>query len=469
MQLVLIIAIGLSVLVSETAQQPSMDSMHCISAGFAICVAFAMPVVTTLTLSILVQGTLRGFDRGRSKHFWRAARLRELAPWLGLVAVAFLLLGSPFVRMLGPGVGGRWLIPLISLGIPLLSAIGALAAWYPMERRMLCATTIRRLDEGAALQPILTRCGFVVARLRMTVLLTLAPIGIPMCIGAMAGEIAERVRPSSGDACMDIATLTSAVLLFALAPLLVGRALGLRVLKPGHLEARLRGLASDAGTALRRIYIWPTGGIVANALVIGVIPGTRAVILTDRLLESLRDDEIDAVVAHELGHIKRNHLLWFILVIIASFTLGGLLVEPCWSLLVETMPRAWIASSEDLIHLGIAFAFGLWIFGFASRRFEQQADAFAVRLLSTRQGNAAATTEAIAAVSGALSRVCDASGAEPSRHSWRHGSIQSRIHAVRCLQGVSLDALRIDRIVAGVKIVSLIFATLGIVDAIGVP
>ncbi len=468
MQLVLIIAIGLGALVGEPSLRSELQSIQLISTAWAIAVAGAMPLITTVVLWLLVRRTLFAFDRGRSQGYLRAARVRELSPWLGLLGMGILVLGSPAIASLPDGSVRRWVMPLVCLGIPMISAIGALAVWYPLEQRMLAASTIRRLDDGSSVQPMLTRGGFVVARLRMTVLLTLAPIAIPVCVGGVVGEIAERMQQGSGEPCMEMATLVSALLLFMLAPLLVGTALGLRALESGDLRSRLQELAKRAGTNIRSVYIWPTGGVVANAMVLGVIPGTRAVILTDRLLETLRDDELDAVVAHEIGHIKRNHLLWFIVVILASFTLGGLLVEPLWSLLLELLPLGTLASSQELIRFGISFAIGLWIFGFASRRFERQADAFAVQLLSAGERTATPTKEAISAVSGALARVCDVSGVAPSRHSWRHGSIQSRINAVVRLEGVLLTGFRIDQVVVGVKVVALIVATLGVVDALGV-
>ncbi|MSR40522.1 MAG: hypothetical protein EXS10_01265 [Phycisphaerales bacterium] len=462
MQLVLIIAIGLAALASDAGLHGGLESMQVLSTTWALSLAIAAPVVTTVLLSLLVRKTLRAFDRGGAHAYARAVRLREIAPWIGLGASALLLYGSPFVAQLPEGTTRRWLLPLVCVGIPLFTAIGALAAWYPLEQRFLASTLIRRLDEGSALQPFLSRGAYVAARLRLTVLLTLAPIGIPMCIGALVAECIERVEPGTGQTSMDIATVASAVLLFMLAPLLVRGALGLRVLEQGALRMRLDQIAMDAGAAIRAIYIWPTGGLVANAMVLGVIPGTRAVILTDRLVESLRDDELDAVVAHEIGHIKRRHLLWFIVVIIASFTLGGFIVEPLWWMSVEASQDESLAGMRDVISIGAAFALGLWIFGFASRRFERQADAFAVQLLSTRQGASEATPEAIASVVGALQMVCKASGVAETRHSWRHGSIRSRTDALRSLHGIDLHRFPIDRTANTLKLASIIIALLNV-------
>ena len=51
------------------------------------------------------------------------------------------------------------------------------------------------------------------------------------------------------------------------------------------------------------------GRKVANAAQMGMLPGLRYVLLTDYLIDHLDRDELDAVVAHELGHARQHHLL----------------------------------------------------------------------------------------------------------------------------------------------------------------
>ena len=60
---------------------------------------------------------------------------------------------------------------------------------------------------------------------------------------------------------------------------------------------------------------------MANAAVIGLLPGWRYVLLSDRLIETMTDAEIEAVFAHELGHIVHNHMAWLV-VFFAILILG---------------------------------------------------------------------------------------------------------------------------------------------------
>ena len=59
---------------------------------------------------------------------------------------------------------------------------------------------------------------------------------------------------------------------------------------------------------------------VANAMITGVLPSLRYVLITDHLLDHLSEDELEAVVAHEIAHGRQHHLLfkagsWLVLVV----------------------------------------------------------------------------------------------------------------------------------------------------------
>jgi Zn-dependent protease with chaperone function len=76
------------------------------------------------------------------------------------------------------------------------------------------------------------------------------------------------------------------------------------------IAARLTAVASRAGIRLRttRVIASRTRK-VANALQVGWLPSLQWVVMTDYLLDSLTDADVDAVFAHELGH-ARGHDTW---------------------------------------------------------------------------------------------------------------------------------------------------------------
>ena len=77
-----------------------------------------------------------------------------------------------------------------------------------------------------------------------------------------------------------------------------------------ELKARLVRLSERAGTRVRGVYQWKLSekSNKANAALTG-LGSTRRIILADTLLEGYSPDEIEAVLAHELGHHVHNHIL----------------------------------------------------------------------------------------------------------------------------------------------------------------
>ena len=90
-----------------------------------------------------------------------------------------------------------------------------------------------------------------------------------------------------------------------------------------ELKRRLIVLGERAGTRVRGVYKWHLSekSKKANAALTG-LGATRRIILADTLLDNYSDDEIEAVLAHELGHHVHRHILKSIFVQ-AGITLLG--------------------------------------------------------------------------------------------------------------------------------------------------
>ncbi len=89
------------------------------------------------------------------------------------------------------------------------------------------------------------------------------------------------------------------------------------------LRRRLVVLSERAGTRVRGVYRWRLSekSKKANAALTG-LGATRRIILADTLLDNYSADEIEAVLAHELGHHVHRHILKSIFVQ-AVITLAG--------------------------------------------------------------------------------------------------------------------------------------------------
>jgi Zn-dependent protease with chaperone function len=81
-------------------------------------------------------------------------------------------------------------------------------------------------------------------------------------------------------------------------------------LQDEDLKLRLVRLGERAGTRVRGVYKWHLSekSKKANAALTG-LGNTRRIILADTLLDHYSADEIEAVLAHELGHHVHKHIL----------------------------------------------------------------------------------------------------------------------------------------------------------------
>jgi STE24 endopeptidase len=86
-------------------------------------------------------------------------------------------------------------------------------------------------------------------------------------------------------------------------------------LRDDELTARLTRLSERSGAKVRGVYEWMLSEKTrkANAALMG-LGRTRRIVISDTLLSTCDHDEIEAVLAHELGHHVHRHMLKAIVV-----------------------------------------------------------------------------------------------------------------------------------------------------------
>jgi len=209
---------------------------------------------------------------------------------------------------------------------------------------------------------------------------------------------------------------------FLFLPFVLRIALRTKPLPDGPLRTRLEAYSRRVGFRFRDIRVWPTGGDTANAVVVGALPRFRYVFITDGLLNALDEDEIEAVFAHEAGHARRGHVLLFfgftvVLSLLqfvpgAEVVLGGAL---SWA------PPIVRQLLLVIVWLGV-------VFGWVSRRFEQEADVFCIDTLKLPDD---ASPSADHPFARALARIGEDVGEIREVTGWRHFSIADRVAFAR--------------------------------------
>jgi STE24 endopeptidase len=158
-----------------------------------------------------------------------------------------------------------------------------------------------------------------------------------------------------------------------------------RPLPEGDLTRRLLALAERAHTRVRGVYTFDMSRktTAANAALMG-LGNTRRIVLGDTLLKEFSNEEIEVVLAHELGHHVHGDI-WKLLVLQSLLTLGGLyLVNVIFHFAAETLHLYQGLSDVATLPLLLALAalFGLIVMPLNnaySRHVEYQADEYALQ------------------------------------------------------------------------------------------
>jgi Zn-dependent protease with chaperone function len=216
-----------------------------------------------------------------------------------------------------------------------------------------------------------------------------------------------------------LSTLTSIVWMLILAPPAMVWGWGLKPLSAGESRLQIEAELHANKSPVREIVTWPeTLFAGSTAGVIGLFPRFRYLLVSPRLLRFLSPEELRAVVAHESGHLKRRHLLFYAFSFLAFIELlifaSMLLTFSEWLGLWE-MPTI-LYGAAALLGLLIFFRFGL---GFLSRNFERQADCHSLKRLGLEP------------ISQALLKVAWLNGIDPEKPNWHHYGIMERLNFLR--------------------------------------
>jgi len=134
--------------------------------------------------------------------------------------------------------------------------------------------------------------------------------------------------------------------------------------------------------------IWPLfEGQSLTAGIMGLIRRFRYILITPALIKTMTSEEVDAVIAHEIGHVKKYHLQLYILLLLGFAPLAQISMLPIQYFLLKSDflyyvidfssngPQAVLGfMSAVLPSFLLMIIYFRFVFGFFMRNFERQAD-----------------------------------------------------------------------------------------------
>lgn len=194
-------------------------------------------------------------------------------------------------------------------------------------------------------------------------------------------------------------------------PYLLARAWGCRRLPEGEIADSIRRLEDKAGVRFSRVYLWePGGGSVQNAAAVGIFPPFRYLFLTPALVRGMNADELEAVILHELGHVERKHLLFYLFTSLAGINFAVLA-----GLMLPLAP-----AERFILTVAMVLFYFRFVFGWLSRNMERQADLFSLEKSGSSRG-----------LVNALEKLGLAAGNVRLASSWHHLGIAERVDWLR--------------------------------------
>jgi Zn-dependent protease with chaperone function len=220
-------------------------------------------------------------------------------------------------------------------------------------------------------------------------------IVIPWVIISLIYDVLGLVLPGVKDMLTTPLFREMFLLLFLLAftvfaPMLIVRLWDCEPLPPSELKDDILALCRSQGVRFKDIMSWNAlNKSLVTAGVMGVVRPFRYLMITPALLDLLDKNEIMAVVSHEVGHVKKKHLLFY-LVFFMGFII---LINSIWDqfinfifttpLGIEILTSGDRGANMDVLNLAfisiillVFIGYFRFIFGYFMRNFERQADGF---------------------------------------------------------------------------------------------
>jgi Zn-dependent protease with chaperone function len=219
------------------------------------------------------------------------------------------------------------------------------------------------------------------------------------------------------------------MVLIVWSPVLIKKMWQCHSFEQGDTRERIEKLCRKAELKYADILQWDMfGGKMITAGVMGVIGRFRYLLVTPALIKLLNEEELDAVVLHEIGHIKKFHILFYLLFFAGFMACNYIYIEPLMLFLYDVEPVyeafSLIGMDKAAAHpllvsislIGIFLLYFRFAFGLFMRNFERQADLYAFE--SSQQARALIST---------FQKIAFYSRQSMNKPNWHHYSMGERI------------------------------------------
>src|SRR6266850_2129157 len=253
----------------------------------SITIHFAGYLVIVAAVAVWSRFLARRATAGNFRRLFR--RLNQgllIFRWMIPVWMALdVIRGGAWTQLVLARFGSRLELPAMIVGIApaMLTWMALWWAEFPAERALREQNVLDELMHGMPVHEPPGLARILVTSLRQQLL----PIVIPVLLITMFRDLISLSRFTAG--WNDLMMIPGAVVVYLLSPFLLIWLFNARPLQASPLRQRLEAICQRCGLRYRNIMLWQTDFSMANAAVIGLLPGWRYVLLSDRLLETMTE------------------------------------------------------------------------------------------------------------------------------------------------------------------------------------
>ena len=212
-------------------------------------------------------------------------------------------------------------------------------------------------------------------------------------------------------------------------PVLIQKFWRCRPLPAGPDRQRIEAVCRQAGIGYADILSFQVFGAgMITAAVMGLVKKFRYILVTPDLLRFLEPEEVESVIAHEAGHVRYRHLMFYLLFfagyLVLSYAGSDLILFALFFLtpadgltaMGGAVSGGFTATLYSLVLILIFIVYFRFIFGYFMRNFERQADGYVYFLKGT-----------VKPLVSSFEKIVMYSGQSPDKPNWHHFSIRQRI------------------------------------------
>ena len=317
--------------------------------------------------------------------------------------------------------------------IPGLERFSVLQGVFALALFLFYLTTIWHIAYPAydkIFQPGITRRAFIISNFRLNL-----PILFPWFILSLAYDLiglSPWAGPDSffqGAEGQIVFFASFLALLMIFMPKIIQYWWGCKPFERSGKARELRAFLDDKGFKYRGLLSWPIfEGRMMTAGIMGIISRYRYILVTDSLMDILSVEELKGVLAHEMGHAKYRHLLFYLFFFLGFMVLSFGSTDIFFYLIYSHPFFMKMISQNDpqamnLFYLFLALPMLItlliyfrYVMGFFMRNFERQADLYAAITLGTPTP-----------VISSLEKIAYLTGNSRDLPSWHHFSIKERV------------------------------------------